>query len=110
MKIFISSVLRGLAPYRDAAARAARTLRHAVKRSEDFAASPNSPQRLCLASVRKSDVTILILGQAYGDQQGPEQLSGTHQEYREARDRGDVLVFIQEGVTREPLQEALVRE
>jgi hypothetical protein len=40
----------------------------------------------------------------------PEKLSATHQEYREARDRGDVLVFIQEGVTREPLQEAFIRE
>jgi hypothetical protein len=110
MKIFISSVIRGLAPYRDAAARAAKTLGHAVKRSEDFAASPDSPQRLCLAGVREADVTILILGQVYGDQQGPEQLSATHQEYREARDRGDVLVFIQDSVTREPLQEAFVRE
>jgi hypothetical protein len=110
MKIFISSVIRGLAPYRDAVARAARTLQHAVKRSEDFGASPDSPQRVCLAGVREADVTILILGEVYGDQQGPEQLSPTHQEYREARDRGDVLVFIQKDVTREPLQEAFVRE
>ena len=109
MKIFISSVIRGLAPYRDAVARAARTLQHAVKRSEDFVASPDSPQRVCLAGVREADVTILILGEVYGDQQGPE-LSPTHQEYREARDRGDVLVFIQKDVTREPLQEAFVRE
>jgi hypothetical protein len=110
MRIFISSVIRGLAPFRDSAARAARTLRHEVKRSEDFAASPDSPQRVCLAGVREADVTILILGPVYGDPQGPEQLSPTHQEYREARDRGDVLVFIQEGVAREASQEAFVRE
>ena len=110
MKIFISSVIGGLAQYRDAAARAARTLRHIVKRSEDFAASPDSPQRLCLAGVREADVTLLILEEAYGEPQQTSGLSATHEEYREARERGDVLVFIQEGVTREPLQDAFVRE
>jgi hypothetical protein len=52
MKIFLSSVIRGLEAYRDAAARAARALRHEVKRAEDFAASSATPQQACLAGVR----------------------------------------------------------
>lgn len=110
MKIFISSVIQGLGPFRDAVARAARTLRHGVQRSEDFAASPDSPQRLCLAGVREADVTVLILGALYGQPQGAAHLSATHEEYHEARDRGDVLVFIQDGVTRAPLQQAFLSE
>lgn len=110
MKIFISSVIRGLEPFREAVARAARTLQHEVKRAEDSGASPDSPQRLCLAGVREADAVVLILGAAYGDPQGAEQLSPTHEEYREARDRGDVLVFIQDGVAREHRQQEFVSE
>lgn len=110
MKIFISSVIRGLEPFRDAADKAARTLRHDVTRSEHFGASPDSPQRVCLAAVRECDVTILILGAAYGQPQGKEQLSATHEEYREARDRKDILVFIQDAVGREARQDQFVQE
>lgn len=110
MKVFISSVIRGLEPFRDAAEKAARTLRHDVTRSEHFGASPDSPQRVCLAAVSACDVIILILGAAYGQPQGKDHLSATHQEYREARDRKDVLVFIQDGVEREARQEQFVQE
>lgn len=110
MKIFISSVVRDFGPYRDAATQGARTLRHEVKRSEDFGASPDSSQRVCLAGVRACDVTILLLGATYGQPQGKEQLSPTHEEYREARDHKDVLVFIQQGVAPEPRQEDFIRE
>lgn len=110
MRVFLSSVIRGLERFRDAAAKGAITLGHEVKRSEDFPASPDSPQRVCLAEARNSDVTLLILGAAYGQPQGAEQLSATHQEYREARDHKEVLLFIQEGVTRDAPQDTFVRE
>jgi hypothetical protein len=110
MRIFISSIIRGFEPYRDAAAKAAKTLRHEVKRAEDFGASPDSPQRVCLAGVRDSEVTVLLLGANYGQSFGPDQLSPTHEEYREARDRTAVLVFVQEGVTRDAKQQAFVDE
>lgn len=109
MKLFISSTIRDFATYRDAVARAGKTLRHVVKRAEDFGASPGSPQQVCLAGVRDSDVVVLILGAAYGDAPNGK-LSPTHEEYREAREHGDVLVFIQDGVTREPRQDEFVRE
>ena len=109
MKVFISSVIRDFAAYRDAAARAARTLRHEVTRAEDYGASSDSPQQVCLDGVRAADVTILLLGASYGSAAG-DGPSPTLEEYREAREKGDVLVFVQTGVTREPRQEQFVAE
>ncbi|MGZ3471624.1 MAG: DUF4062 domain-containing protein [Isosphaeraceae bacterium] len=105
----MSSVMRGLEVARESAVRAARSLRHEVKRAEDFGASPASPQQTCLAGVRWAEVVLLILGGRYGE---PQQsgLSPTHEEYREAKDRCSVLAFIQEGVEREPAQDRFVAE
>jgi hypothetical protein len=110
MKIFISSVIRGLEAFRDAAARGASTLRHEVKRAEDFGASPDSPQRVCLSGVRDSDLVILLIGARYGEPQGDRKLSPTHEEYLEARERGSVLVFVKTGVDREVKQEEFLRD
>jgi len=110
MKVFVSSLIRGFEDFRSAAVRAAQTLRHQVLRAEDFGASPDTPQRVCLAGVRDADIVVLILGARYGEPQGESGLSATHEEYREARDRGAVLVFIQEGVDREPGQVAFLTE
>jgi hypothetical protein len=62
MKVFISSVIAGFEDFRDAAAQAIRTLGHEVIRAEHFGASPETPQRTCLAEVREAEVVILILG------------------------------------------------
>jgi hypothetical protein len=109
MKIFVSSVIRGFGEYRDAAVRAAKALRHDVKRSEDFTASSATPQQACLAGVRWAEAVVLILGARYGERQ-PSGLSATHEEYREARERGSVLVFVENGVTYEPAQQEFLRE
>src|ERR1700731_1975948 len=109
MKVFISSVIRGFEAYRDAASRAARALRHDVKRAEDFAASAATPQQACLAGVRWADAVVLLLGTRYGDRQG-SGLAPTHEEYREARDRCSVLVFIQQNANFEPEQQGFVSE
>lgn len=109
VRVFVSSVIRGLEEFRDAAVRAARSLRHEVKRAEDFGASPASPQEACLAGVRWADVVLLILGERYGDPQASE-LSPTHEEYREARERCSVLALIQDGVEREPAQARFLEE
>src|SRR5258708_2827908 len=98
------------AEYRAAAEWAATTLRHTVIKAEDFGASPSSPQQVCLAGVRAADIVVLILGQRYGAVQ-PSGLSATHEEYREARnEQKAILVFVQEGVTREPKQSEFVTE
>lgn len=109
MKIFISSVIRGFEQYRETATRAARSLRHEVRRAEDFTASPDTPQQACLAGVRWADVVVLILGARYGERQASE-LSATHEEYREARERCPVLVFLQKDVQFEAPQKDFLRE
>lgn len=102
-------MIRGLEPHRDAAARATRALRHEVKRAEDFAASSATPQQACLAGARWAEAVILILSARYGDPQS-SGLSPTHEEYREARERCHVLVFVERGATYEPAQQEFLRE
>ncbi len=109
MKVFISSVIGGFEAYRDAAAQAISTLGHTAKRSEDYGASPSSPQAVCLAGVREADCVVLILGDRYGEDQ-PSGLSASHEEYREARDRVDVLAFIQRDISPETPQDAFITE
>lgn len=109
MKVFISSVIAGLEEYRAAAREAAESLGFTVIAAEDFGASPSSPQQVCLDGVRQSDVVVLLLGVRYGTPQR-SGLSPTHEEYREARGRKPVLIFVQTGVTREPDEDKLVEE
>jgi hypothetical protein len=109
VKVFISSLITGFEPLRDAAATAITALGHEVVRAEDFPASGASPQSACLAGVRASDVVALILGDRYGYEQA-SGLSATHEEYREARDSRTVLVFVQGGVSPDSQQAELIRE
>lgn len=109
VKVFISSVITGMEDYRAAARQAAETLGHTVTAAEDFRASPQTPQQVCLGAVRDADVVVLILGVRYG---APQQsgISPTHEEYHEARGTKPVLAFVQAGVTRESEQERFVEE
>jgi hypothetical protein len=110
MKIFISSVISGLEPFREAAKSAITTLRHEPVMAEDLGAQPNSPQIACLKGVRSSDLVILLLGECYGFPQGSSRVSPTHEEYLEARDTKPILVFVQDGGVREPKQSKFVAE
>ena len=66
----------------------------------------DSPQIACLREVRECDVVVLILGERYGTVQDASGLAPTHEEFREARDRKPVFVFVQKGVaTRTPAGE-----
>lgn len=109
MKVFVSSVISGFRDFRDAACGAIRSLGYEVLRAEDFGASASSPQQACLAGVREADLTVLLLGEKYGTKQA-SGLSATHEEYREARQHGRVLAFVQQGVEHEPDQAALTQE
>lgn len=109
MRVFISSVVRGFESHRDATARGIESLGHRVIRSEDLTATPNSPRRACLAGVREADAVVLLLGSRYGAVQA-SSLSATHEEYREARERKPVFVFVHEGVEMEPSAHAFLRE
>jgi hypothetical protein len=109
MKVFISSVITGFEPYRDAAAEAVKALGYDVIRAEGFPASTKSPQVACLAGVREADLVLLVMGERYGYPQ-PSGHSATHEEYLEAKGRKPLLVFVHERVTLEPNQLAFRRE
>lgn len=109
MKVFISSVVGGMEAEREAARRAAASLGHEVRGSEDFPASDLTPEQACLAGVRWADVIVLLLGARYGALQ-PGGLSATHTEYREARERRQVLAFVQDDVAREEPENRFVEE
>lgn len=109
MKIFLSSAIAGYEVFRDAAARQAIALDNQVKRAEDFAASPLSPQTTCLQGVRWCEGLLLILGGRYGEPQ-ESGLSPTHEEYREARNEKVVFAFVQSGIDPEPRQRAFIEE
>ena len=109
VKVFISSVISRMEDHRAAARLAAESLGHTVTVAEDFRASPQSPQQVCLGAVRDADAVVLVLGPRYGAPQ-ESGISPTHEEYREARGTKPVLAFVQTGVTREPQQDRFVEE
>ena len=110
MKIFVSSLINGFEPFRAAARAAVQTLGHVPVMAEDFGAQPTSPQVACLQGLRSADLVILILGERYGAVPLGSQVSPTHEEYLEARDSKPILLFVEEGVTPEPQQLALLSE
>jgi hypothetical protein len=110
MKIFISSLIAGFGPQRQAAKAGVTTLRHEPVMAEDFGALPTSPQVACLQGLRQSDMVVLVLGDSYGAVQPGSGLSATHEEYREARQTKPVLAFVQQGVTPDQQQAAFIAE
>lgn len=52
MKVFLSSLIIGMEPFRAAAREALTTLRHEPTMSEGFSAQPNSPQVACLSRLQ----------------------------------------------------------
>lgn len=66
MKVFISSLISGFGPEREAARRGVATLRFEPIMAEDFGAQPASPQVACLQGLRASNLVVLILGNKYG--------------------------------------------
>jgi Domain of unknown function (DUF4062) len=110
MKVFISSVIGGFEPQREAARSAVTTLRYEPVMAEDFGARPSSPQIACLQGLRDSDLMVLILGESYGAVPPGSSLSATHQEYREARDKKPILAFVQQGISPDREQAAFIGE
>ncbi len=109
MKVFLSSLITGMEPFRAAAREGVTTLRHEPVMAEDFGAQPSSPQVACLTGLRQSDVVVLIIGEHYGAVQ-TLGLSATHEEYREAKGRKPVIAFVQEGVSRDSQEAEFLRE
>lgn len=110
MKIFVSSLIGGYEPFRQAARDAISSLGHEPSMAEDFRAQANSPQVACLQGLRSSDLVVLILVDRYGTPQLGSGVSPTHEEYLEARGAKPILLFVQEGVDYDAKQAELLRE
>ncbi len=109
MRVFVSSVIGGLELYRDAASAAVESLGYTVLRSEEFGASSDTPRRACMEAARTADLTVVLLGERYGELQD-SGLSATHEEFREACDHGGVIAFVQADIEPEPRQAEFLRE
>lgn len=109
MKVFVSSLIRGMEPMRAAAREAISSLGHEAIMAEDFPAQPQSPQVACLDGVRAADAVALVLGASYGARQASGR-SATHEEFLEAKDRRPVFAFMQRGVQPDGDQAAFVTE
>ena len=110
MKVFVSSLIGGYEPLRQAARDAITSLGHEPVMAEDFRAQANSPQVACLQGLRSAELVVLILVDRYGAVQPGSGVSPTHEEYLEARGAKPVLLFVQEGGDPEPRQAELLRE
>ena len=58
MRVFVSSVIRGLEPQRAAVSDAVASLGYAVIRSEEFGPSTDTPRRACMEAARTADPIV----------------------------------------------------
>ena len=111
MKVFISSVRRGLEEERDCLPGLLLAVGHEPLRFEDFTAQSRPSREACLRGVQAADVYLLLIGLVYGDPLPETGLSPTHEEYNAARARGiPRLAFRKRSVDLEPAQADFVRE
>lgn len=107
-RVFISSVMDGYGPFRDAAAEGIRQAGCDPVRAEDFPAAGHSPRNACLDGVQSADALVLLLGERYGFV-GPSGVAVTEEEYNEAqRCHKRIMVFLEDVSNREPEQRAFV--
>lgn len=107
----ISSVRRGLADARDAAAPLIAALGHEPVRFEDVSAQPVPSRAVCVDLVSTSDIYLLLLGEHYGDPMPDTGLAPTAEEWRVARTLGKpVVVFRRRGGSPEPRQQEFIAE
>lgn len=110
MRVFISSVRRGLERERDALPGLITAIGHEALRFEDFGARAEPSREACLAGVASADVYLLILGPIYGHRFPETNQSPTHDEWVAATTKGmPRLVFRKIGVDFEEDQEEFAR-
>src|SRR6478672_1784892 len=110
MKVFISSVRRGLEAERDSLPGLVMALGHEPRRFEDFGAQAMPSREACLRGVDDSDVYVLLLGPHYGHVFPETGQSATHDEWVAAVSKGiPRLVFRKRGVDFEPDQETFAK-
>ena len=106
MKVFISSVRRGLEAERDYLPDLIRANGHEPLRFEDFGAQDLTSRGACLGGVQDSDVYLLILGPHYGGEMDDTGISATEEEFNTATSRGiPIYVFRKTGESPDPEQQ-----
>lgn len=109
MKVFISSVRRGLEAERDALPGLIAALGHDPKQFEKYSALPVPSRQACLDGVRDADVYVLLLGDHYGDPLPDTGLAPTEEEFVAARARGiPILVYVKRGGSPDDKQKAFI--
>jgi hypothetical protein len=110
VKVFVSSVQRGLQAERDYLRTLLRAADYEVLAFEDFTAQSMSSREACLQAVQEADVYVLLLGEKYGEPMDDSGRSPTEEEFTVAYQRGiPILVFRKDGGEREPAQAAFER-
>lgn len=111
LKVFISSVRRGLEQERDALKGLLVALGHEPLRFEDFTAQPIPSRQACLDGVLAADAYLLLLGAHYGDVFPETGLSATAEEHVAALTKGiPRLAFVKKGVSMDPKQDGFRQE
>ncbi|MEC4020633.1 MULTISPECIES: DUF4062 domain-containing protein [unclassified Streptomyces] len=88
MRIFISSVRRGLEEERDALPGLIRAVGHTPVLFEDFSAQATPSRQACLAALDSADVCVFLLGPSYGHVFPETGQSATHDEWVAAKTAG----------------------
>lgn len=88
MRVFISSVRRGLEEERDALPGLISAIGHTPVRFEDFTAQTVPSREACLEGVKSSDVYLLLVGPHYGHVFEDTGQSATHDEWMAATAAG----------------------
>lgn len=110
MKVFISSVRKGLEEERDALPGLIKALGHTPVRFENLSAQPTPSREACLAALESADVCLFLLGPKYGHVFPETGQSATHDEWVHAQRLGKPrLVYRKSGVTFEPDQHQFTR-
>ena len=109
MKVFISSVRRGLESERDYLPDLILANGHEPLRFEDFGAQDLTSRGACLGGVQQADVYLLVLGPHYGAEMSDSGISATEEEFNTATTRGiPVYVFKKRGVEADTEQQAFM--
>lgn len=109
MRVFVSSMRRGLEEERDQGAAMLQALGYEVVRFEDFGATPSTSRVACLSAVASSDVYVLILGPNYGERLADTGLAPTEEEFNAALATGKrILIFKKANVDYEDAQAAFI--
>ncbi|MEU4089462.1 DUF4062 domain-containing protein [Streptomyces aureus] len=110
MRIFISSVRKGLEEERDALPGLIRALGHTPVMFEDFSAQTMPSRQACLAALDSADACIFLLGPFYGHVFRETGQSATHDEWVAAQTAGKPRwVYRKLGVTFEDTQQDFAR-